>query len=363
MGHIISYLEKQSNPAVAKRVALSLDIIEIIAAHLFELQPFAYQGDHEPMHICCRKPLWGDVLGFMNASPAFHSIGMTRWVSVLNIRSPKDWNIALRYRNSVRELNCLDGCFDTIESRAALGHFDRLYTLSIDAHGDVGRNPNTGRFAYYTLLTKLPSTVLRLHVKHSHAPDIKIIELVKQYAPSLEELWLGRCTAFNRTPACEFWSAFPFDHDSYIALEGAEDYAQSLAQELAPLKQLALLRMGIYLAPSNIVLAHRVFHSRNLVPPNEINWQHAVAIHEGIQGAIDGAITGIGISQLVSVLHASPEKSFSSESCSFCREAFFQDRIRIEKQANMILREITNLKSISWMNWFSHSHLGLSQEE
>ncbi|KEP53898.1 putative F-box-like domain protein [Rhizoctonia solani 123E] len=288
---------------------------------------------------------------------------MARWVSVLNIRTSTDWDTALRYRNSVRELNCLDGCFDTTESKSVLGHFHRLYTISIDAHGDVQQNPNTGRFVYHTIIARLPSTVLRLHVKHAHGPDMKIIELVKRYAPSMRELWLGRCTMFNRSPACKFWSAFPFDHDSYIALEGAEDYVQSLAQELSPLKQLASLHMGIYLAPSNIVLAHRAFHSRQLVAPHQINWEHAVAICQGIQGPHDGAITSIDIPQLVSLLHTPLERSFSLDSCSFCRDLFLQDRIYAERQVNGILRGLTGLKSISWMNWFSYSHLGLSQEE
>ncbi|CAE6411002.1 unnamed protein product [Rhizoctonia solani] len=287
---------------------------------------------------------------------------MTRWVSVLSISTPKDWNTALRYCDSVRELNCLDGCFETVESRTVLARFRRLYTLSIDMHGDVRRNPNTSRFAYYTLVTALPSSILRLHVKHAHSPDIKILDLVKQHAPNLEELWLGRCTMFNRSPACEFWGAFPLEHDSYISLEGTNDYAYSLAQELAPLKRLTALYMGIYLAPSNIVLAHRVFHTRQSVAPQEINWQHAVAIQQGIQGVTEEVAVSTDIAGLVALLHAPLEKSFTLDSCPFCREEFLQDRIHAEKRANEILRGKTNLKTISWMDWFSHSHLGLSEE-
>ncbi|CAE7213655.1 unnamed protein product [Rhizoctonia solani] len=228
MGHAMSHSEKQVSPAAINHIALDSDVVELVADHLFELQPFVYQGNQEPATICCRKPRWKDVLGFMSASPAFHYIGMVRWVSVLSIRTSKDWNTALQYHNAVRELNCFDGCFDTTESRATLVHFHRLYTLSIDAHDDLQRNPKNGRFAYRPILSVLPPSVLRLHIRHAHSPDIRIIELVKQYSPLVEELWLGRCTMFNRFPACEFWSAFPFDHDSYIALEGAEDYAVCL---------------------------------------------------------------------------------------------------------------------------------------
>lgn len=33
---------------------------------------------------------------------------------------------------------------------------------------------------------------------------------------------------FNRTPACDFWTGFPFDHDAYIAADGTDDYAVRL---------------------------------------------------------------------------------------------------------------------------------------
>ncbi|KAF8666742.1 hypothetical protein RHS04_09463 [Rhizoctonia solani] len=335
MGYSISQ-PKQYTPPTVKPVVFSIEIFELVADYLFEVSPFILQSNKEPEMICCRKPPWEEVSGFMNASSALHSIGMVRWVSVLSIHTPQDWHTALRYRDSVRELNCLDGCFNTTESGTVLAHFRRLYTISIDSHSDIQRSADTGRFSYYTLLTTLPSSVLRLHVKNAHSPAINIINVVKRYAPNLEELWLGRCTMFNRSPACGFWSAFPLEHNSYIALEGTDDYAHSLAQELQPLQRLTTLYTGIYMAPSDIVLAHRVFHTRQSIAPQEINWEHAVVMQEGIQGIQAEVNTSIDISSL--------------------------DRIHAEKRANGILREKTNLKTISWMNWFSDSHLGLTEE-
>jgi hypothetical protein len=183
---------------------------------------------------------------------------------------------------------------------------------------------------------------------------------------------------FNRSPACEFWGAFPLEHSSYISLEGTDDYAvslqvltpiiesyinyhpqHSLAQELAPLKQLATLRIGIYLAPSNIVLAHRVFHTRQSAAPQEFNWEHALMIHGGIQEVPNETPSPGSISALVALLHEPSEKIFALDSCSFCREGFLQDRTHAERRANEILRGATNIKTISWMDWFSDSHLGL----
>ncbi|ELU40432.1 hypothetical protein AG1IA_05536 [Rhizoctonia solani AG-1 IA] len=365
MGYSISQ-PKQYTPPTVKPVVFSIEIFELVADYLFEVSPFILQSNKEPEMICCRKPPWEEVSGFMNASSALHSIGMVRWVSVLSIHTPQDWHTALRYRDSVRELNCLDGCFNTTESGTVLAHFRRLYTISIDSHSDIQRSADTGRFSYYTLLTTLPSSVLRLHVKNAHSPAINIINVVKRYAPNLEELWLGRCTMFNRSPACGFWSAFPLEHNSYIALEGTDDYAVRdefiIAGELQPLQRLTTLYTGIYMAPSDIVLAHRVFHTRQSIAPQEINWEHAVVMQEGIQGIQAEVNTSIDISSLVSLLHAPLEKSFALDSCSFCRDGFFQDRIHAEKRANGILREKTNLKTISWMNWFSDSHLGLTEE-
>jgi hypothetical protein len=104
-----------------------------------------------------------------------------------------------------------------------LTQFPRLCAVSVDSHEDVQSNTDN-RFAYRNLFSSLPSSLRRLEIKHAHGPDINVISTVKRCCPDLEELWLGRCTMFNRTPACNFWQSFPFDHDSYISSEGTDAY-------------------------------------------------------------------------------------------------------------------------------------------
>lgn len=125
----------------------------------------------------------------------------------------------------LRELICPDGTILS-ERQTILSEFPRLRALSIDNHDDV-RCHATGMhpFAYRDVISSLPRSLLYLEIKHAHGPDANIIALVKRCCPDLETLWLGRCTMFNRTPACEFWTSFPFDHDSYISNEGTDAYA------------------------------------------------------------------------------------------------------------------------------------------
>lgn len=118
-----------------------------------------------------------------------------------------------------RELYCLDQAFISPEDRAALNGFPHLRAVSIDSHLDI-RVDSANRFSYRRLFSFLPSSLRYMEIKHAHGPDINVISTIKKYCPKIEQLWLGRCTMFNRTPACQFWSSFPFDHDSYMSSEG-----------------------------------------------------------------------------------------------------------------------------------------------
>lgn len=186
----------------------------------------------------------------MGASLMLHNIGMSRWVEVITIRTPEDWEVVLRFFNTVRlvyfsthvaltligmskirprdsrELSCLDGAFGSGVSDSILAQFPHLRTVSIDAHSDVYRNPS-GRFSYRDVFTSLPVSLVCLEITHAHGPDLRIIEMARTYCPNLETLRLGRCTMFNRHLTCDFWSGFPFDHDAYIASDGTNEYAVS----------------------------------------------------------------------------------------------------------------------------------------
>ncbi|KAH7341840.1 hypothetical protein B0J17DRAFT_715004 [Rhizoctonia solani] len=167
---------------------------------------------------------------------------------------------------------------------------------------------------------------------------------------------------FNRTTPCEFWQGFPFDHDAYIASNGTDDYAHSVAQEINSLAQLKHLRLGVYLAPSTVVLAHRAYHTRKEAAPALINWQQALtnaAVHHGVNGAPD-------VSLLVEFYHHAPtsEAEFGPDSCSFCREAFYNQSKDFERSASAVMKTIIpSLEIVEWMDWFTPSHLGVSRYE
>lgn len=218
-----------------------LELFEHITARLIIFSP---PQDATNGSLCSQKSSWSDVSGFMAASVLLHNIAMARWMRVLTIRSSEDWEKVLKQPHLVRyvswfvslmpahstrssdlsELTCLDCVIGSGIGQSILTRFPNLHTVSINAHSDVYRN-QSGRFSYRDVFNSLPASLLRLEVTCAHGPDLKVIETVRRYCPNIETLRLGRCTMFNRTPACEFWSGFPFDHDAYIAADGTDDYA------------------------------------------------------------------------------------------------------------------------------------------
>ncbi|KAJ1307463.1 hypothetical protein OPQ81_001563 [Rhizoctonia solani] len=257
----------------------------------------------------------------------------------------------------IRELICLDNTILSSEN-SVLSQFPQLRAVCVYCHEDVRVVTGTQRFAYRDIFTSLPPTVRYLETKHAHAPDVNIISCVKRHCPGLESLWLGRCTMFNRSPACSFWESYPFEHDSYISSEGTDGYAYSLGEELAPLRNLKTIRLGIYLVPSTTVLVHRLFHARNLPVPPIINWQTELApVPNPNQNGQDPQPQPqiAQISDLVALLHQAPEK----EICRQCWQDFSAGTQSAEISATHILKEILpSLKQVEWMDWFSPFHLG-----
>ncbi|KAG8770400.1 hypothetical protein FRC12_004288 [Ceratobasidium sp. 428] len=344
---------------------LPIEVVENIAGFLFEVRGPSGCRDGTSL-ICCIKPRWADVVGFMEASPELHRIGYIRWISVVTIRHSNDWRILAPVRHLVRELRCTDGVLDSVLHQTELEKFDHLYALSVDAHGDVTHDH--GRFAYRDLFLSLPVSLCRLEITRAHGPDMKIITAVKECCPNLEELRLGRCTAFNSPEICAFWRAFPLDHDSYMSIEDTESYAHSLAQELAPLQSLQHLRLGLYLIPSTTVLAHRVYHRRNMTAPEVIEWQNAITAATLPDGAIldDADIASLprpSTDQLSSILYqADPYEEFEVERmCERCVESLSQIGHHAETGANNILKQLLpNLVRVEWMAWLSPNHLGVN---
>ncbi|KAG8794994.1 hypothetical protein FRC12_019321 [Ceratobasidium sp. 428] len=322
------------------------ELLEHIAEHLFELyyEPNRLDSSNvEEASICCAKPSWQDVEGFMAASPALHHMGIVRWFRVLIIRNKNDWTTAIRYSSLVR--------------------FTKLYALSIDSHDDVVYKNN--QWAYRRAITSLPSSIVRLEVTHAHCPDANFISAVKRYCPSLEELRLGRCTIFNTASSCDFWRSFPLEHNSYISDGGITEYASSLAQELTPLRHLKILKMGIYLVSSSAVLGHRLYHTRGRLAPETIDWQLAIPLAQ--QHLDDAAEDPIQVEPanteaLITLLYQS-DSEFDG-TCNFCVNQYGQANRDAEASANSILVGLVpSLETIQWMNWFTPKHLGVSSHD
>ncbi|CAE6411014.1 unnamed protein product [Rhizoctonia solani] len=332
-----------------------LEIFEQIADYLFATIP-PHKNYHGSIH--STKPPFSAVYGFMAASPPLHNMGIHRWVYLLTVRNPGDWGTLLKMSSSVRELICLDGVLNS-ENHAILKQFSGLHTVSINAHTDVYKNAS-GRFSYRDVFSALPKSVLQLEITCAHGPDLKIIETVRDCCPNIEVLRLGRCTMFNRIPACEFWLGFPFDHDAYIASDGTDDYAHSVAQEIVSLTRLKHLGLGVYLVPSTTVLAHRAYHTRGVAAPIPLNWQQALTDNAGPTTA-NGPPNE---SQLIEFYHHNDdaETKFGRDTCSFCRDTFYEQSKTFERSASTVMKTIVpSLESVEWMDWFTPSHLGVSR--
>ncbi|KAG8773498.1 hypothetical protein FRC12_002511 [Ceratobasidium sp. 428] len=148
-----------------------------------------------------------------------------------------------------------------------------------------------------------------------------------------------------------------------MSSQDTDSYARSLAQELSPLKSLKSLRLGLYLIPSTTVLAHRIYHRRNLPAPAVINWQQAIPqAQPPVPEADEQPEPGTMTEQLISLLHepAVGNEFHPDHICAMCFETVDQISHRAEVGANKILKElIPSLEKIQWMDWFSPGHLGL----
>ncbi|KAG8747194.1 hypothetical protein FRC11_012431, partial [Ceratobasidium sp. 423] len=322
--------------------SLPLELFERTADFLFQPTLPVPDGSSATSTLCV-KPSWRDVAGFMSASAGLHRMGFRRWLQVISVKDVEDWDVLTKYIEFVREIHCFDDTLLDLKHQNILSKIPHLYTAVIDAHSDVWHDEDN-RFAYRDVLSALPPSLKRLEIKHAHGPDIRIISLVKKHCPKLEELILGRCTMFNRSPACDLWASFPHDHDAYMSNTGIDEYAHSLGNELVPLKHLRSLRVGLYFVPSDIVLAHRLYHRRGLAAPVTIDWQSAIPLAlAGFPGdpflqELPPHVEPASATQLVSLLHRRDEEPNMEFSCPQCNEITNTTGGELEKSANLILR-------------------------
>lgn len=83
---------------------LAVELVERIADFLFELKPpVADFTGNAPL--CCTKPSWQDVSGFMEASVELHRMGFTRWLRVITVKKAEDWTIISQNLDLIRYCN------------------------------------------------------------------------------------------------------------------------------------------------------------------------------------------------------------------------------------------------------------------
>jgi hypothetical protein len=82
----------------SKAPVFPLEIFEMVSESLFQL---VSPKDYDEASIISYKPAWVDVAGFIGASPELHAMGFVRWVRVLTVGSPDDWEKVLTYSHLV----------------------------------------------------------------------------------------------------------------------------------------------------------------------------------------------------------------------------------------------------------------------
>jgi hypothetical protein len=123
--------------------------------------------------------------------------------------------------------------------------------------------------------------------------------------------------------------------------------------------------MGLYLVPSETVLAHRLYHRRGLLAPGAIDWQQAIPWAELPVDTPLEAIQPATTDQLSSVLydhdHDQDSEFGLQENCAMCVETTSQISRETETRANAILSEfLPSLTIIQWMGWLTPGHLGVN---
>jgi hypothetical protein len=204
--------------------------------------------------------------GFSSACKKYHEMLMNEWFYVLILHSAEDWTHALgahisdyvRYvyaywfvclliiLNLGRVLTLKEHALLTYASVKEYLDFSkirRLHTITLDCHNDVGCSSSSGKsgqWSYKKVMPRLPRSLKSLIVLNAHGPDLQTIQQAVDQCPDLENLYLGRCTKFNRPNKCSFWQKFPNDHDSYFSIKGVEGYSVSHLSSCEPENDLSI---------------------------------------------------------------------------------------------------------------------------
>ncbi|KAH7335018.1 hypothetical protein B0J17DRAFT_97201 [Rhizoctonia solani] len=336
-------------------LALPNELLHKIAAHVVFV-PGIYIGST----FISAKPRWAAIAGLANASHEARVIALRAWFRVLVLKDDEDWEIASKssiIARFVRELYVHATALGPTTATDALLTFPALRAAHINAHNDVTFDSCEG-YKYYTLLPIVPKGLKRLALTHAHAPDGERLEALARHGDELEELRLGRCTLFDcATQGCSYWPAFPHDHDAYFSDEGAVEYATSIAQDLAPIRNLRVIHLGVYLTPHDALSKHQ--HQHSPIPV--------------LSPSLTATIPNLG-----SLLHPPPphhlhllqhphhraplhSPTLWSTPCEACLTEFGPATQIAEHAASSALGSLVpGLEEISWAGYFERSGQGVS---
>ncbi|CAE6450107.1 unnamed protein product [Rhizoctonia solani] len=249
-------------------------------------------------------------------------------------------------------------------------------------------------FRFLQPVTMFPPGMTSLSVQSTHGGETPLLRNLGLQCPELRALRLNKCTMFDcctRTELaksreagsltksgyydqiadvseCPFWVMFPFDHDIYFGGEGVEAYANEIAAELAPLRKLEEIALGVYLSPFTALAEHRLTHYpwRHLemaqaagnttvpvdlsnVPPGPA---HAVMQHPiNIPPSNQNALLPFPSFKMPPPTYFNP--ALWSYDCKACRKAYSDSTFAAERAVGMVLAEtLPKLKQIEWASFF-----------
>ncbi|CAE6393615.1 unnamed protein product [Rhizoctonia solani] len=175
---------------------------------------------------------------------------------------------------------------------------------------------------------------------------------------------------------CLFWGAFPFDHNIYFGGEGVEAYADELAAELEPLRNLEEISLGVYLTPHDSLAEHRLSHypwrhlettqvAMNTTQP--VNSPNIPPGHAATIASATPPLFPFSTSQLTPPSYANP--ALWSYDCKACRKLYAEPTSNAERAAGLVLaKKLHKLKQIEWASFFesrppTHSECALGQQD
>ncbi|KAF8759999.1 hypothetical protein RHS01_01422 [Rhizoctonia solani] len=340
------------------------------------------------------KPLFARIEGISRSSRRLRAITLSEWFRLFLVKHIDDWTWASRLKGLhswVRHIVCPPHALEYPVSPNVLKNFPNLRSARLSLSCDYQFNslqsladmyPSAPAqlelvpgFTYREPVTAFPPTMTSISIRSTHGSETPLLRALGLHCPDLRALRLNKCTMFEccmgsdsssnsgtQDPGssesesedeyygqiadgseCPFWGAFPFDHNIYFGDEGVEAYAEELATELQPLKNLEEISLGVYLTPYASLAEHRLSH---------YPWRHL----ETSQVAVNTAAPVNSPNLPLGDVHTTAPATTPATTPS-CRKAYAESTANAERMAGLILANmLPKLKQIEWASFFETHH-------